>query len=105
MFNMISQDKNTIVISDKQNEHFFTIRILEDYLINIKSSTEKEITLPTWTITPGDTELPFEGLSRYDQSNFSCPQYEISEEQNNIIIKTKSLKLIIDKEDFYCSWV
>ncbi|MEB6214709.1 DUF4968 domain-containing protein [Mammaliicoccus sciuri] len=104
MFNMILQDKNTIVISDKENEHFFTIRILEDYLINIKSSTEKEITLPTWTITPGDTELPFEGLSRYDQSNFSCPQYEISEEQHHIIIKTKSLKLIIDKEDFYCSW-
>ncbi|MFU1792071.1 hypothetical protein ACM3BL_14100 [Mammaliicoccus sciuri] len=104
MFNMISQDKNTIVISDKQNEHFFTIRILEDYLINIKSSTEKEMTLPTWTITPGDTDLPFEGLSRYDQSNFSCPQYEISEEQHHIIIKTKLLKLVIDKEDFYCSW-
>lgn len=95
----------TVEIEHPHKAIFFVIRVLEETVINIKVSKTAHITLPTYTITPYDTALPYEGLSRYHTQGFELPQFTFNENNDEVIIETKQLKLIIDKLRFKFYWL
>ncbi|MCR1833738.1 DUF4968 domain-containing protein [Oceanobacillus caeni] len=99
-----ANEDNEIMLHNPSQDIYAHIRVLEPSIINVKISAEKEINFPTWTITPGDTELPFEGISRYTMKPFSQPNYQVSESDEKIIVTTEALKLEIQKEGFYLTW-
>ncbi|RAS78694.1 TIM-barrel domain-containing protein [Priestia endophytica] len=104
VFQVIEHDHNRIVLYDNVDRIYCNIRVLEPHIININMNEQKEINFPTWTVTPGDTPLPFEGISRQDMSPFSCPNYTFTETEDTLEICTSQIKLVIQKEDFYLSW-
>jgi alpha-glucosidase len=79
---------HTIEIKHPQKEYFYIIRVLENTIINVKISNRRQISLPTYTITPYDTPLPYEGLSRYHTQGFTLPQFDLTENNNDITIET-----------------
>lgn len=103
-FDVTAHKENQIILHNQEQSIYTHIRVLEPSIINVRVSTEEEISFPTWTITPGDTELPFEGLSRQNMKPFSLPEYSFSESDESITITTEELKLDIQKEGFYLTW-
>jgi len=103
-FQVKSHEHNHIILTNQTQSIYGHIRILEPSIMNIKLSEKENIELPTWTITPGDTNLPFEGLSRQLMKPFSCPRYDYAENEKTIEITTSKLKLIVEKEGFYLTW-
>ncbi|MFD2829971.1 TIM-barrel domain-containing protein [Corticicoccus populi] len=103
-FKKLSHQDNTLVLYDDVLSVYAEIRVLEASVINVRVNKNKTIELPTWTITPGDTELPFEGLSRNHLEAFSLPAYECVETDHEITITTSALKLLIQKNGFYLTW-
>lgn len=96
---------HTIEIKHPQKDYFYIIRILENTIINVKISNRRQISLPTYTITPYDTPLPYEGLSRYHTQGFTLPPFELVENNNDITIETTHLKLIYDKQRLKFDWL
>lgn len=95
--------KNNEIIMAGDNS-FCTIRVLEENIVNVKISKQKKIGFPTYTVTPGDTELPFEGISRYNSTSFTNPEYLFEEESDAVNIETKRLKLTLSKSDLKINW-
>lgn len=95
---------HTVEIKHPKKEFFYIIRVLEDTIINVKISNTRQITLPTYTITPYDTLLPYEGLSRYHTQGFTLPQFNLEENNDAIIIETKQLRLVCDKQRLKFYW-
>ncbi|MFD1066722.1 glycoside hydrolase family 31 protein [Oceanobacillus locisalsi] len=103
-FKLHTHESNQILLYNQEQAMYAQIRVLEPSIINVKISDQKQIEFPTWTITPGDTELPFEGVSRDNLKPFSSPEYTFSESNETITITTTKLKLDIQKEGFYVTW-
>lgn len=103
-FQVISHKSNQVTLTNQSHSMYGHIRILEPSIMNVKLSEKEEIELPTWTVTPGDTDLPYQGLSRQFMKPFSCPNYDFINNENTIEITTSKLKLIIEKKGFYLTW-
>lgn len=95
---------HTLEIKHPVKEIFYTIRVLEETLINVKVSKTAHISLPTYTITPYDTVLPYEGLSRYHTHGFALSKFTVNENDDDITIKTTQLKLVINKQRLKFYW-
>lgn len=103
-FHVSANRQNEITLHNPDQAIYAHIRVLEPFIINVKLSDQQKIELPTWTITPGDTELPFEGVSRETLEPFSLPEYRLEESDEFITVTTSELKLTIQKEGFYLNW-
>lgn len=95
---------HSITLHNTEQAFYCTLRILEPHIINVKLTATAPIDLPTYTVTPFDTTLPYEGLSRYHTQNFSLPDYKIEQERDTLIIQTTQLKVIINTSTFKCTW-
>ncbi|HUO92454.1 MAG TPA: glycoside hydrolase family 31 protein [Rhizomicrobium sp.] len=58
----------------------------------------------TWAIAPGADDVAEEGRDRFDVSGFSCPSYELAEQDGSLVISTGRLRLTIALSGFHCSW-
>ena len=96
--------KNTVEIKHPIADSYVIIRALEPTVVNVKISKSPLIDLPTYTITPYDTVLPYEGLSRYHTQGFHLTDYKLDENNYYITIETTQLKLVIDKQNFKLHW-
>jgi alpha-glucosidase len=61
----------------------------------------------SWTIAPGQDDVPVEGRDRFDLSGFTLPPFELRESDAQITIETAKLRLSLRgllKRGLFCLW-
>lgn len=72
------------------------IFVLEQDIFRIAFSQDDHFRVPqTWAITPNQADIAWQGRDRWSLANFSLPAYSVSEEDNQIIIASEQLRVIV----------
>lgn len=58
----------------------------------------------SWTVAPGQDDVPFEGRDRFDLSGFRLPQFDLREDEGKLIVETSGLRLKVLLRGFFCTW-
>jgi len=81
------------------------IFILEDDIVRIMVLPDGTVHQPvTWAIAPGLDDVPVAGRDRFDVSNFTCPEFTVSEQPDCLIIETSRIRLQVQLRGFLCRW-
>lgn len=58
----------------------------------------------TWSIAPGNDDVPAEGRPRMSTAGFSCPAFSCEDHGSSVEIATDELKASIQTEGFRITW-
>ncbi|HEY1460056.1 MAG TPA: glycoside hydrolase family 31 protein [Casimicrobiaceae bacterium] len=58
----------------------------------------------TWTVAPGDVDVPWTGRDRRDLARFACPPFTVSESDHEVILTTELLSLRVKPRPFGLHW-
>jgi len=103
-FSLARRDGARIELASDQGftAHIF---VLEPDIMRVALLGDTGFSMPrTWAIAPGADDVAEEGRDRFDTSGFSCPAYDVREQDDRIVISTDRLRLTIDRTGFHCSW-
>ena len=79
--------------------------VLEDDMIRVMVLPDGALKQPrSWSIAPGQEDIPFEGRDRFDLTSFTLPPFELTEEEGRVIVTTARLRLSIRLNGFSCAW-
>ncbi|MFC1233854.1 TIM-barrel domain-containing protein [Vibrio sp. F74] len=93
--NCLSQDRNRIDI-ECDGRHQLHIFVLEQDIIRVMFKNKGELRLDkTWSIAPGQKDVPWEGRDKYSTEGFSCPSYLTQQDDGVFRIETEALRLSI----------
>ncbi|WP_447553300.1 TIM-barrel domain-containing protein [Vreelandella sp. EE22] len=97
------QNHLTFVSRDEDvKAHFF---ILEEGICRVLFEKREGLEVDkTWSIAPGQDDLPHHGRDRLSTEHFSLPEYTLFEDEQSVTIQTRQLKAVIQKEGFRISW-
>jgi len=81
------------------------IFVLADDLIRVLFLRDDTFREPrSWTIAPGDIDVPWEGRDRRDLTPFTCPQFAFAESDDEVTLETACLLLRITLRPFGLQW-
>lgn len=104
-FTFINETDNILQFELAENKIYAKIMILETDIIRILFTDGEELQLDkTWSVAPGQSDVPLEGRKRLDTSGFSLPSYEFSNNNGECTVETSALKLNVDLNGFKISW-
>ncbi|MEI4526010.1 glycoside hydrolase family 31 protein [Priestia megaterium] len=104
-FTFINETDNILQFELAENNIYAKIMILETDIIRILFTDGEELQLDkTWSVAPGQSDVPLEGRKRLDTSGFSLPSYEFSNNNGECTVETSALKLNVDLNGFKISW-
>ncbi|MGV2978474.1 TIM-barrel domain-containing protein [Roseibium alexandrii] len=79
-----------------EDQHALVIRVLEHALIRVSLLKDGVHRLDrTWAIAPNG-DVPWEGRSREDLSDFTCPGFSLTQENNRLQLTTDCLRLTVE---------
>ncbi|MFO6495716.1 MULTISPECIES: glycoside hydrolase family 31 protein [Bacillus] len=105
MFTFVKEENNVLHFHLNEGDTQAKIFILEEDVIRIWLTEEGAPTLEkTWSVAPGQTDVPVEGRHRLDTRGFTLPQYESRQIEDVFIVKTGKLKLHIQLNGFKINW-
>jgi alpha-glucosidase len=82
-----------------------TVTVLEPAIIRVTMLRKEGWKLDrTWSLAPGGMEPPFEGRARDDLTGFSCPDFEMRDEDGRIVIATEALTAVVRLAPFGIEW-
>jgi alpha-glucosidase len=82
-----------------------TVTVLEPAIIRVTVLRKEGWKLDrTWSLAPGGMEPPFEGRARDDLTGFSCPDFEMRDEDGRIVIATEALTAVVRLSPFGIDW-
>ncbi|MDO6848123.1 glycoside hydrolase family 31 protein [Priestia megaterium] len=104
-FTFINETDNILQFKLAENNIYAKIMILETDIIRILFTDGEELQLDkTWSVAPGQADVPLEGRKRLDTSGFSLPSYEFINNNSECTVETSALKLNVDLNGFKISW-
>jgi alpha-glucosidase len=82
------------------------IFVLEKHIMRVLLLPDGRIRHPnSWTIAPGQDDVPMSGRDRFDLSGFTLPAFDIDEEQDGkLVVESAWLRLTIQLAGFFCTW-
>ncbi|MCY9423455.1 hypothetical protein MOF51_21170, partial [Bacillus paralicheniformis] len=76
----MKEEKNVLHFHLNDGHAHAKIFILEEDIIRILLTEGEALTLEkTWSVAPGQIDVPWEGRHRLDMSGFTLPQYEFQQ--------------------------
>jgi alpha-glucosidase len=80
--------------------------VLEEDIVRLLVLPKGNLRHPrTWTLAPGDHDVPAEGRDRFDLKGFACPSFRLDQDQTDrLVIETDRLRLTIELRNLVCSW-
>jgi alpha-glucosidase len=79
--------------------------VLEPDIVRVVVLPAGELTFPrTWAIAPGMDDTPWEGRDRFDVTGFSCPEFELTEDGDGLVVATSRLRLRLAWRSLRCRW-
>ncbi|MGG4348814.1 glycoside hydrolase family 31 protein [Bacillus licheniformis] len=105
MFTFMKEENNVLDFHLNDGHAHAKIFILEEDIIRILLTEGEALTLEkTWSVAPGQIDVPWEGRHRLDMSGFTLPQYEFQQVKDVFIVKTGKVKLHVQLNGFRISW-
>jgi len=84
--------------------HILSIFALESGLFRVLIRRNGSLALDrTWSITPDDTDVPWEGRDRLDCKGFSLPGYELDVQPGRLVMSTEKLRVTVH-EPLWLEW-
>jgi len=81
------------------------ITVLEPTIFRVTMLRETGWTLDrTWSLAPGGLEPPFEGRARDDLSGFSCPDFNVRENNGHVTLTSSALEANVRLGTFGIDW-
>ncbi len=78
---------------------------LEDDIIRVLFTEGELLKVDhTWSVAPGEADVPWEGRDRLDLSPFTLPDFDYGQSGNVFTVEMKELKLRIELNGFHISW-
>ncbi|QJX76482.1 glycoside hydrolase family 31 protein [Priestia megaterium] len=104
-FTFLNEANNVLQFELAESNIYAKIMVLETDIIRVLFTDGEELQLDkTWSVAPGQTDVPLEGRKRLDTSGFSLPSYEFSNNNGECTVETSALKLNVDLNGFKISW-
>ncbi|WP_318614822.1 glycoside hydrolase family 31 protein [Priestia megaterium] len=104
-FTFLNEASNVLQFELAESNIYAKIMVLETDIIRVLFTDGEELQLDkTWSVAPGQTDVPLEGRKRLDTSGFSLPSYEFSNNNGECTVETSALKLNVDLNGFKISW-
>ncbi|MED4112660.1 glycoside hydrolase family 31 protein [Priestia megaterium] len=104
-FTFLNEANNVLQFELAESNLYAKIMVLETDIIRVLFTEGEELQLDkTWSVAPGQTDVPLEGRKRLDTSGFSLPSYEFSNNNGECTVETSALKLNVDLNGFKISW-
>jgi alpha-glucosidase len=104
-FTFIRENNNILDFKLIVGNTFAKIIVLEDDIIRILFTDGEKLKLDkTWSVAPGQADIPWEGRDRFDISCFSLPNFEYGQHGDEFIVETTRLKLQVKLNGFKISW-
>ncbi len=81
------------------------LRVLEPDIIRVAVLPAGAFVMPvTWAIAPGAEDVAEAGRDRLDVSGFSCPDFDLAETDEALVLTTERLRLTVQRLGFACAW-
>ncbi|KZL27740.1 glycoside hydrolase family 31 protein [Pseudovibrio sp. Ad37] len=78
------------------NKHLLSLFVLEDKLVRVLLRKNGEFRQGrTWSITPAETPVPFEGRSRLSVEGFSLPEFKQELAEDTLTLETRALRVCV----------
>ena len=104
-FTFLNEANNVLQFELAESNIYAKVMVLETDIIRVLFTDGEELQLDkTWSVAPGQTDVPLEGRKRLDTSGFSLPSYEFSNNNGECTVETSALKLNVDLNGFKISW-
>ncbi len=104
-FTFIKENNNTLDFKLLNGNTYAKIMVLEEDIIRILFTDGEKVKLDkTWSVAPGQADVPWEGRDRFDLSVFSLPDYDSRQVNDEFIVETSLLKLQVKLDGFKISW-
>jgi alpha-glucosidase len=58
----------------------------------------------TWSIAPGEEDVATEGRDRFDLSGFRLPVFEVSGDDETLVVQTAAIRLTVRLAGLFCAW-
>ena len=79
--------------------------VLEEDLVRLVVLPTGSLQMPTtWTVSPGDADVPPEGRNRFDLSGFTLPPFDVEETAERFVVRTPKVRLSIQRTGLLCQW-
>ena len=105
VFELDPASRQTLCFSSPAG-HAVQIEVLEQDLIRVEvlpaGTTPRQ---RTWTIAPGLTDVPLHGHDATALPGFARPGYQLAIEGQRATLTTDQIRLEIDLNGFYCTWL
>lgn len=99
----LQQQNNRIDIQCEQ-DYVLHLFVLEQDIIRVAFSRQNCFKLDrTWTVTPKQNDIPWEGRNRFSTDGFSLPEYHLTVNDDVIEVATAQLKVRLHKP-LYLEW-
>lgn len=99
----LQQENNRVDIQCDQG-YILHLFVLEQDIIRVAFSQQNSFKLDrTWTVTPNQEDIAWEGRNRFSTDGFSLPEYHLSVNDDVIEVATAQLKVRLHKP-LYLEW-
>ena len=79
--------------------------VLEPHLVRLVVLPDGRWRHPrTWTVAPGQDDVPYEGRDRLSTEGFACPAYRFDADDAQVTIETDLVRLTIALDGLGCAW-
>ena len=104
LFHLVKKSRGRIDLasSTAAMAHLFVLE--EDVLRVIVLPEGKMRQSATWSIAPGQDDVPTEGRDRFSVEDFSCPEFTLTEEPDRLRIETTKVRLTVELNGLLCTW-
>ncbi len=104
-FAFLKENNNVLEFKLVDGNTFAKIIVLENDIIRILFTDGETFKLDkTWSVAPGQADVPWEGRDRLDTSGFSLPNYETNQGNDEFSVETSLLKVNVKLDGFKVSW-
>ncbi|WP_148356819.1 glycoside hydrolase family 31 protein [Peribacillus simplex] len=104
-FIFVKENNNIFDFKLIDGNTYAKIMVLEKDIIRILFTDGEKLKLDkTWSVAPGQADVPLEGRDRFDTSGFSLPNYEFRQDDDEFIVETSLLKIQVKLNGFKISW-
>jgi alpha-glucosidase len=104
VFHLAERDGARLVLKADSGEtaHIF---VLEPEIIRLMVLPDGAMRFPrTWAIAPGQPDVAYEGRDRFDLSDFSLPDFELTSDEHGMTVETDCLMLELLWRNLRCQW-
>ena len=104
VFSLSSVEANHLTLRSAEG-HVSHLFVLEDDILRIMVLPQGRLRSPrSWSVSPGQEDVPATGRDRFDLTGFSLPDYLLDQSPGQLVVTTQQLRLTVTLAGLRCRW-